>query len=100
MTLVIMYKKHPGCLLYVVAFLVVAYIVLMWSLAFSVRQKDLAKDVTICGDVLLSIFKSRHPDNTDDPQDVGLSSDDKATGMAEEIGIARRITVSHPERSV
>ena len=73
-TLVIMYKKCPGHLPYVVAFLVVAYIVLMWSLAFSVQQKDLAKDVTICGDVSLSIFfKSRHRDDTDDPQDVGIS---------------------------
>ena len=88
MTLVVMYIKYPGCLLYVVVFLVVTYIVLMWSFAFLVRQKDLAKDVTICGDVSMSIFKSRHPDDTDDPQDVGLSSDDEATGMVEEIGIA------------
>ena len=54
----------------------------------------------ICGDVSMSTFKTRHPDDTDDPPDVGLSSDDEATSMAEEIGIAWRITISHPERSV
>ena len=48
----------------------------------------------------MSAYKSRHPDDTDDPPDVGLSSDDEATGMGERIGIARRINVSHPKRSV
>ena len=41
-------------------------------------------------------YKSRHLDNTDKPQDVGLSSDDKATGMEEQVGVARRITVPKP----
>ena len=35
--------------------------VLVWSLAFSVRQKDLVKDVMICRDVLMSAYKTRHP---------------------------------------
>ena len=48
----------------------------------------------------MSAYKIRHPDDTDDPQDVGLSSDDEATGMREQIGIARWITVSHPDRFV
>ena len=52
----------------------------------------------VCGDVSMSTYKIRHPDDTDDPQDVGLSSDDEATGMGEEMGIARR--VAHPVRSV
>ena len=52
----------------------------------------------VCGDVLMSTYKIRHPDDTDDPQDVGLSSDDEATGMREEIGIARQI--ARPVRSV
>ena len=52
----------------------------------------------VCGNVLMSEYKNRHPDDTDDPQDVGLSSDDEATGLREEIGIARR--VAHPVRSV
>ena len=54
----------------------------------------------VCWDVSMSAYKIRHPDDTDDPQDVGLSSDDEATGMEEQIGIAQRITVSHPDRSV
>ena len=66
----------------------------------SVQQKDLVKDVMVCGDVSMSAYKIRHPDDTDDPQDVGLSSDDEATGMREQIGIAWRVTVSHPDRSV
>ena len=70
--------------------------ILCWSLVFSVWQKDLVKDVTICTDVILSEYKNRHPDDTDEPQDVGLSSDDKATGLKEHIGIARRITLSRP----
>ena len=48
----------------------------------------------------MSVYKIRHPNDTDDPSDVGLSSDDKVTGMEEQIGIAQWITVSHPERSV
>ena len=47
------------------------------------------KDVMVGGDVLMSTYKTRHPDDTDDPQDVGLSSDDEVTGMGEEIGISR-----------
>ena len=71
-----------GCLLYISCYkMVVAHI--------SVRQKDLVKDVMVCGDVLMSTYKTQHPDDTDDPQDVGLSSDDEATGMGEEIGISR-----------
>ena len=64
----------------------------------SVRQKDLVKEVMVCGDVSMSTYKIRHPDDTDDPHDLGLSSDDEATGMREEIGIAQRI--AHPVRSV
>ena len=64
------------------------------------QQKDLVKDVMVCGDMLMSAYKIRHPNDTDDPPDVGLSSDDEATGMEQQIGIAQQITVSHPERSV
>ena len=82
-----------GRLVYISCYkMVVAYI--------SVWQKDLVKDVMVCGDVLMSTYKIRHPDDTDDPQDVGLSSDDKVTGMGEEIGISRQIMVSRPDRSV
>ena len=75
----------------------VACIVFSVVACISVQQKDLVKDVMVCGDVSMSAYKIIHPD---DPQDVGLSLDDEATGMEEQIGIAQRITVSHPERSV
>ena len=78
----------------------VTFIVLVWLLAFSVRQEDLVKDVTICRDVSILAYRIRHPDDTDDPPDIGLSLDDEATGIEEQIGIAWQITVSHPERSV
>ena len=42
-----------------------------------------------CPDVGL---QQRHLDDTDDPQDVGLSSEDEITGMAEQIGVSRKIT--------
>ena len=48
----------------------------------------------------MSAYKIRNPDDTDDPQDIGLSSDDEVTGMEEQIGIAQQITVSDPDRSV
>ena len=44
----------------------------------------------------MSEYKSRYPDDTDEPQDIGLSSDDEATGMEEQVGVARRITVPKP----
>ena len=76
------------------------FIVLVWSLAFSVQEKDLAKDMMICEDVSMSAYKTRHPDETDGPPDIGLSFDDEATGVEVQIGIAWWITVPHPERSV
>ena len=54
------------------------------------------KDITVCTDVVMSEYKSRYLDDTDEPQDVGLSSDDEATGMKEQVGVARRITVPKP----
>ena len=54
------------------------------------------KDVTVCIEVVMSEYKSRYLDDTDEPQDVGLSSDDEATGMEEQVGVARRITVPKP----
>ena len=44
----------------------------------------------------MSEYKNRHLDDTDEPQDVGLSSDDEATGLKEQLGISRRITLSRP----
>ena len=65
-------------------------------LVVSVPQKDLVKDVTVCTDVVMSEYKSRYLDDTDEPQDVSLSSDDEATGMEEQVDVARRITVPEP----
>ena len=48
----------------------------------------------------MSAYKIQHPNDTDDSQDVGLSSDNEVTGMREQIGIAQRIMVSCPDRSV
>ena len=69
---------------------------LSWSLVFSVHQKDLVKDVTICRDIHMSAYKLRHLDDSEDPPDVGLSSEDEATGMEEIIGVAHRVTLSRP----
>ena len=44
----------------------------------------------------MSAYKQRHLDDTDEPQDVGLSSKDEITGMAEQVGVSRRITTQSP----
>ena len=38
----------------------------------------------------------RYPDDSEDPPDVGLSSEDEAMGMEEIVGIAHRVTLSRP----
>ena len=52
--------------------------------------------MTVCQDIKVSEYKQRYPDDSEDPQDIGLSSEDEATGMDEQIGIACRVTVSRP----
>ena len=37
------------------------------------------------------MYKSCHPDDTDEPGDIGGSSEDEATGMEEVLGITRRL---------
>ena len=44
----------------------------------------------------MSAYKQRHLDDTNEPQDVGLSSEDEITGMAEQVGVSRRITMQSP----
>ena len=44
----------------------------------------------------MSAYKLRYLDDSEDSPDVGLSSEDEATGMEEIIGIARRVTLSRP----
>ena len=38
-----------------------------------------------------SLYKSRHPDDTDKPNDVGGSSEDETEGMEEVLGVTRRL---------
>ena len=52
--------------------------------------------MTICQDLKVSAYKQRYPDDSEDPQDVGLYLGDEATGMDEQVGIACRVTVSRP----
>ena len=44
----------------------------------------------------MSAYKQRHLDDTDEPQDVGLSSEDEIAGMAEQVGVSRRILMQLP----
>ena len=49
------------------------------------------KDVLTCHLLVPSLYKSRHPDDTDEPNDVGGSSEDEAEGMEEVLGVTRRL---------
>ena len=44
----------------------------------------------------MSEHNVRYPDDSEDPPDVGLSSEDKATGMKEILGVAQRVTLLRP----
>ena len=37
------------------------------------------------------MYKARHPDDTDDPEAIGGSSEDEAEGMEEVLGISRHL---------
>ena len=50
----------------------------------------------MCSDIQMSAYKQRHLDDTDEPQDVGLSSEDEIAGMAEQVGVSRRIMTQSP----
>ena len=52
---------------------------------------NLAKDVLTCHLLVPSLYKSRHPSDTDEPNDVGGSSEDEAEGMEEVLGVTRRL---------
>ena len=45
----------------------------------------------MCHPLVPSTYKSCHPDDTDEPGDVGSSSEDEATGMEEVLGITRKL---------
>ena len=44
----------------------------------------------------MSEYKVRYPNDSEDPPDVGLSSEDEATGMREILGVAQRVTLLRP----
>ena len=44
----------------------------------------------------MSAYKLRYLDDSEDPPDVGLSSEDEATGMEEVMGVARRVALPRP----
>ena len=61
-------------------------------IAFSVKaNRELVKDVLTCTALTPSIYKTRHPNDTDDPEAVGGSSEDEAEDMGEVLGISHRL---------
>ena len=63
----------------------------------SVRaNKELVKDVLTCRPLESSVYKSRHPDDTDNPDTVGVSSEDEAEGMEDILGVSRRLNKLPP----
>ena len=57
---------------------------------------NLAKDVLTCHLLVPSLYKSHHPDDMDEPNDVGGSSEDEAEGMEEVLGVTRRLYKPSP----
>ena len=73
-----------------------------WSLVCLLpvqANKELVKDVLTCRPLESSMYKSRHPDNTDDPDVVGVSSEDEAEGMEDILGVSRRLNKPPPAGS-
>ena len=59
---------------------------------FPVRaDKALVKDVLTCTPLTPSTYKSHHPDDTDDPDAVGGSSEDEAEGLEEIPGVSHHL---------
>ena len=52
---------------------------------------NLVKDVLTCHPLVPSLYKHRHPDDMDEPNNVGGSSEDEAEGMEEVLGVTRRL---------
>ena len=59
-------------------------------------DKQLVKDVLTCRPLENSLYKSHHPDNTDDPDTVGVSSEDEAEGMEDILEVSRRLNKPSP----
>ena len=52
-------------------------------------DKQLVKDVLTHRPLKNSLYKSRHPDDADDPDSVGVISEDEAEGMEDILGVSR-----------
>ena len=57
---------------------------------------DLVKDILTCCPLVPLMYKSHHPDDMDEPADIGGSSEDEAEGMEEVLGITRRLHKPSP----
>ena len=65
-----------------------------WSLVYLLpvqANRELVKDVLTCRPLESSAYKSPHPDDTDDPDVVSVSSEDEAEGMGDILGVSRRL---------
>ena len=59
---------------------------------FSVHaNKELIKDILTCTALTPSTYKTQHPDDTDDPEAVGGSSEDEAEGLEEILGVSHHL---------
>ena len=59
-------------------------------------NRELVKDVLTCRPLENSVFKSHHPDDTDDLDAVGVSSEDEAEGMEVQTAFLLVSAVSGP----
>ena len=59
-------------------------------------NKELVKYVLTCRPLENSVYKAHHPDDTDDPHAVGVSSEDEAEGMEDILGVTRRLNKPSP----
>ena len=59
-------------------------------------DKQLVKDVLTHRPLENSLYQSHHPDDTDNPDTVGMSSEDGAEGMEDILGVSRRLNKPSP----
>ena len=59
-------------------------------------NKELVKDVLTCRPLESWIYKSCHPDDTDDPDTISMSSEDEAEGMEDILAVSRRLNKPPP----
>ena len=65
------------------------YLLSVWA------NKELVKDILTCRPLESSVFKSCHPDDTDNLDVMGVSSEDEAEEMEDILGVSRRLN-THP----